>query len=267
MKIKASLFYDFPQKGAIRIEINKIELDVIDSIFSSCNNAQSGGAIRVAITEGNCRFNRDCGTDCYTTTADNGNDFGQFICVSCTKGQNVFENLAASFCPGYKTASVQNGALGFLGRANLLCSHSNSSNNYGHFGPGFAARQATNVALSYMNFANDTACTTERKDYWIAAVFHDNSQGSVSMSNFVNCKSKITSGSTPVGTFSRCIFADCENYFISKLASGNTNGSPSIFPFPKKCDAKIAQDIDDIYKVDRGILILGLSLLSTKYFS
>lgn len=121
MKIEASSYYDFPQKGAERIEVNKIELDLTDSVFFRCNNAVSGGAIRVAISEGNCRFVRDCGTLCYTTVSDNSNDFGQFLYVGCSKGTIKYENLAASFCPSHKLATMQNGPLGFIGSAKLLC--------------------------------------------------------------------------------------------------------------------------------------------------
>lgn len=264
MKIKASSFTDFPQKGAIRIEVNKIELDLIDSIFISCNNEQSGGAIQVAITEGNCKFNRDCGTDCYTTVSGNANDFGQFLFVSCSKGQIEYENIVASFCPTQMMTKVHNGALSFIGKAELKCSHTNSSNNHGYFGPGFAAHQTTNVALSYMNFANNTAHITTRKEYWIAVVFHDNASGSVSMSNFDCCKSQIDEGTQPYGTFSLCIFYRCENYFISKLPSGNTNESPSNFAFPMKCDARITENSDPINNYGRrAFSILELVLFSS----
>lgn len=235
MKIEESRFEGFPTNGAVNININPLDIDLVGSVFQQCNNILSGGAIRVVAAKCDGKFARCCASECYTAVSDNSNDFGQFIYVTSSNGQIYYQELAVSQCPSYKHADLHNGALSISGSANLICSNSNSSNNFCRFGPGFASEYSNNVKLNYMNFANDTSYIIDYPSYWIATIFHSSSQGNVKYSNFFECSSYMKKLSTPTGTFNGCIFTNCINYDITLLSKDNKEGTPSNFYYPKTC--------------------------------
>lgn len=260
MKIEASKFENFPYNGAINIEIDNVDVDITDSIFTLCNSNMSGGAIRVSNMEGNCNFERDCGTSCYTITPGGAHDFGQFIYVGCSSGNTELKNIAATRCPDREVTYMQNGPIGFIGNAKFRCSNSNVSNSYCQLGPGFAAFETSDVILCYMNFANGTAHTTSKLNDWLAADFYQAS-GTVTMSNFYECKSKASSPSKPAGTYTKCFFIRCENYNLGLLSSDNTVNSHSEIFFPKKCAARIVIEDNCHFNFTKTILTLTMSLV------
>lgn len=107
-----------------------------------------------------------------------------------------------------------------------------------------------------MNFANDTTHITSNRNYWIAVIFHSSASGTVSRSNFFECKSFITNPTQPSGKYENCIFTNCRNYYINLLPSGNNNGTPSDFGFPLKCAAEIMKN-----RQERGDSILNTVLI------
>lgn len=238
MKIEACLYSDFNISGAINIDIGQNSIDVLDSAFIRCKSNMSGGAVRV-VAQGNCRFERNCGTECSTTQYNGILDFGQFLFVNCSGKNVVYEMLTANMCPYINVAEKHNGPLSFCGSAKLACSHSNASNNYCRMGPGFASFDSIDVELSYMNFANDTVYATGTSNYWIAAFFYRSQGGEVAQSNFISCDSMVQTPTKPPGVYNNCAFVLCNGYGVELLDGvGNTDNILNII-FPQTCAAQL----------------------------
>lgn len=233
-RISSSDFANFPKTGALSIEDSTVNAAIENSAFSFCSNTVSGGAIRVVASNGECTFKGNCGYECFTLSSNNANDFGQFTYAYFLAGTIVSDYIAASCCPSAKHTDCHNGPLAADGAASFRFSGSNSSNSFCRLGSGFASYRTSDLKLTYMNFGNATTYVDSTTNHWIASLFHS-CIGEVDQSNYIGCCS-LTQGTTrPAGTFTRCVFTQCQGYAVSSLTNDNIEGDPLPLIVPYTC--------------------------------